>query len=145
MTPNLPPKMMPTWLYRQDFAKFSLNRHYNISISFNSIRHSYTSAERRRDSTHHSVAFPFIDLWAYISVKLFPFALTSFYCLYSYFFNTSLTGMIARSLPNTACLDSDDQVSPTRSRSRRSNSPIETCIASNRSKGYLPTIQSQAG
>ncbi|GFS97251.1 hypothetical protein TNCV_1824231 [Trichonephila clavipes] len=21
--------MMPTWLYRQDFAKFSLNRHYN--------------------------------------------------------------------------------------------------------------------
>ncbi|GFX14630.1 hypothetical protein TNCV_4016281 [Trichonephila clavipes] len=23
------PKMMPTWLYHQDFAKFSLNRHYN--------------------------------------------------------------------------------------------------------------------
>ncbi|GFW32318.1 uncharacterized protein TNCV_674771 [Trichonephila clavipes] len=23
------PKMMPTWLYRQDFAKFSLDRHYN--------------------------------------------------------------------------------------------------------------------
>ncbi|GFT97319.1 uncharacterized protein TNCV_2899141 [Trichonephila clavipes] len=22
--------MMPTWLYRQDFAKFSLNRHYNV-------------------------------------------------------------------------------------------------------------------
>ncbi|GFW77535.1 hypothetical protein TNCV_2499271 [Trichonephila clavipes] len=30
MTPTLSPKMMPTWLYRQDFAKFSLNRHYNI-------------------------------------------------------------------------------------------------------------------
>ncbi|GFV69703.1 hypothetical protein TNCV_4508161 [Trichonephila clavipes] len=32
-SPNCPPtwspKMMPTWLYRQDFAKFSLNRHYN--------------------------------------------------------------------------------------------------------------------
>ncbi|GFX24618.1 HTH_48 domain-containing protein [Trichonephila clavipes] len=28
-TPNWPPKMMPTWLYRQDFAKFSFNRHYN--------------------------------------------------------------------------------------------------------------------
>ncbi|PRD29677.1 UNVERIFIED_CONTAM: hypothetical protein NCL1_28631 [Trichonephila clavipes] len=24
-------KMMLTWLYRQDFAKFSLNRHYNKS------------------------------------------------------------------------------------------------------------------
>ncbi|GFU55834.1 hypothetical protein TNCV_2255261 [Trichonephila clavipes] len=23
------PKMMPTWLYHQDFTKFSLNRHYN--------------------------------------------------------------------------------------------------------------------
>ncbi|GFU97519.1 glypican-6 [Trichonephila clavipes] len=30
MTPNWSPKMMPTWLYRQDFAKFSLNRHYNV-------------------------------------------------------------------------------------------------------------------
>ncbi|GFU75248.1 hypothetical protein TNCV_2056911 [Trichonephila clavipes] len=28
-TPTWSPKMMPTWLYRQDFAKFSLNRHYN--------------------------------------------------------------------------------------------------------------------
>ncbi|GFW45221.1 hypothetical protein TNCV_4733291, partial [Trichonephila clavipes] len=28
MTPKWPPKS-PTWLYRQDFAKFSLNRHYN--------------------------------------------------------------------------------------------------------------------
>ncbi|GFS71283.1 uncharacterized protein TNCV_5050321 [Trichonephila clavipes] len=28
-SPNWLPKMMPTWLYRQDFAKFSLNRHYN--------------------------------------------------------------------------------------------------------------------
>ncbi|GFV54523.1 hypothetical protein TNCV_4826511 [Trichonephila clavipes] len=27
-SPNWPPKMMPTWLYRQDFSKFSLNRHY---------------------------------------------------------------------------------------------------------------------
>ncbi|GFX45491.1 uncharacterized protein TNCV_2740281 [Trichonephila clavipes] len=26
---NWPPKMMPTWLYRQDFTKFSLNRNYN--------------------------------------------------------------------------------------------------------------------
>ncbi|GFW47418.1 uncharacterized protein TNCV_4537081 [Trichonephila clavipes] len=26
------PKMMPTWLYRQDFAKFSLNRHYNGTL-----------------------------------------------------------------------------------------------------------------
>ncbi|GFV84890.1 hypothetical protein TNCV_4298721 [Trichonephila clavipes] len=31
-SPNLLPKMMPTWLYRQDFAKFSLNRHYNYLI-----------------------------------------------------------------------------------------------------------------
>ncbi|GFX55437.1 hypothetical protein TNCV_267251 [Trichonephila clavipes] len=29
MTPTWSPKMMPTWLYRQDFAKFSLKRHYN--------------------------------------------------------------------------------------------------------------------
>ncbi|GFX12944.1 hypothetical protein TNCV_3659401 [Trichonephila clavipes] len=32
-SPNWPPtwspKMMPTWLYRQDFAKLSLKRHYN--------------------------------------------------------------------------------------------------------------------
>ncbi|GFX48819.1 hypothetical protein TNCV_902011 [Trichonephila clavipes] len=27
--PTWSPKMMPTWLYRQDFAKFSFNRHYN--------------------------------------------------------------------------------------------------------------------
>ncbi|GFV49808.1 hypothetical protein TNCV_1390901, partial [Trichonephila clavipes] len=27
--PTWSPKIMPTWLYRQDFAKFSLNRHYN--------------------------------------------------------------------------------------------------------------------
>ncbi|GFV31887.1 hypothetical protein TNCV_2563901 [Trichonephila clavipes] len=27
--PTWSPKMMSTWLYRQDFAKFSLNRHYN--------------------------------------------------------------------------------------------------------------------
>ncbi|GFS52662.1 hypothetical protein TNCV_45441 [Trichonephila clavipes] len=26
--PTWSPKMMPTWLYRQDFAKFSLNRNY---------------------------------------------------------------------------------------------------------------------
>ncbi|GFV01554.1 hypothetical protein TNCV_2961471 [Trichonephila clavipes] len=31
-SPNWSPKMMPTWLYRQDFAKFSLNRHYNDLI-----------------------------------------------------------------------------------------------------------------
>ncbi|GFW03533.1 hypothetical protein TNCV_3020451 [Trichonephila clavipes] len=35
-SPNRPPtwspKMVPTWLYRQDFAKFSLNRHYNELI-----------------------------------------------------------------------------------------------------------------
>ncbi|GFS95158.1 hypothetical protein TNCV_2705041 [Trichonephila clavipes] len=30
-SPNWSPKMMPTWLYRQDFAKFSLNRHYNAA------------------------------------------------------------------------------------------------------------------
>ncbi|GFV72391.1 transposable element Tcb1 transposase [Trichonephila clavipes] len=30
-SPNWPPKIMPTWLYRQDFAKFSLNRHYYCS------------------------------------------------------------------------------------------------------------------
>ncbi|GFX18951.1 hypothetical protein TNCV_322561 [Trichonephila clavipes] len=29
-SPNWPPKMKPTGLYRQDFAKFSLNRHYNV-------------------------------------------------------------------------------------------------------------------
>ncbi|GFT12291.1 hypothetical protein TNCV_4005471 [Trichonephila clavipes] len=33
-SPNWPPtwspKMMPTWLYHQDFAKFLLNRHYNV-------------------------------------------------------------------------------------------------------------------
>ncbi|GFV48832.1 hypothetical protein TNCV_4269091 [Trichonephila clavipes] len=28
-SPTWPPKMMPAWLYRQNFAKFSLNRHYN--------------------------------------------------------------------------------------------------------------------
>ncbi|GFU56537.1 RNase H domain-containing protein [Trichonephila clavipes] len=36
-SPNWPltwsPKMMPTWLYRQDFSKFSLNRHYNAHAS----------------------------------------------------------------------------------------------------------------
>ncbi|GFT60653.1 zinc finger MYM-type protein 1 [Trichonephila clavipes] len=31
-SPNWPPKMMPTWLYRQDFTKFSLNRHYNTQV-----------------------------------------------------------------------------------------------------------------
>ncbi|GFS49880.1 hypothetical protein TNCV_3676191 [Trichonephila clavipes] len=30
LSPTCSPKMMPTWLYRQDFAKFSLNRHYNV-------------------------------------------------------------------------------------------------------------------
>ncbi|GFY30137.1 hypothetical protein TNCV_4074501 [Trichonephila clavipes] len=29
---NLVSKMMPTWLHRQDFAKFSLNRHYNAVL-----------------------------------------------------------------------------------------------------------------
>ncbi|GFV70931.1 hypothetical protein TNCV_4462261 [Trichonephila clavipes] len=28
-SPTWSPKMMPMWLYRQDFAKLSLNRHYN--------------------------------------------------------------------------------------------------------------------
>ncbi|GFX47415.1 uncharacterized protein TNCV_1734021 [Trichonephila clavipes] len=28
-SPTWSPKMILTWLYRQDFAKFSLNRHYN--------------------------------------------------------------------------------------------------------------------
>ncbi|GFW74788.1 HTH_Tnp_Tc3_2 domain-containing protein [Trichonephila clavipes] len=27
--PTWPPKLMPTWLYRQDITKISLNRHYN--------------------------------------------------------------------------------------------------------------------
>ncbi|GFW41765.1 hypothetical protein TNCV_4980161 [Trichonephila clavipes] len=31
---NLVTKMMPNLLYRQDFAKFSLNRHYNIEEIF---------------------------------------------------------------------------------------------------------------
>ncbi|GFW64588.1 hypothetical protein TNCV_3514101 [Trichonephila clavipes] len=30
-SPNWPPKMKPAWLYHQDFAKFSLNHHYNDS------------------------------------------------------------------------------------------------------------------
>ncbi|GFV33316.1 hypothetical protein TNCV_1498361 [Trichonephila clavipes] len=30
-SPKWSPKMMPTWLCRQDFAKFSLKRHYNVS------------------------------------------------------------------------------------------------------------------
>ncbi|GFY06812.1 hypothetical protein TNCV_482171 [Trichonephila clavipes] len=29
VVPTWSPKMMPTWLYRQDFANFSLNCHYN--------------------------------------------------------------------------------------------------------------------
>ncbi|GFU57105.1 hypothetical protein TNCV_1779681 [Trichonephila clavipes] len=40
-SPNWPPtwspKMMPTWCYRQDFAKFSLNRHYNAQLCGNTI------------------------------------------------------------------------------------------------------------
>ncbi|GFV87574.1 hypothetical protein TNCV_3282121 [Trichonephila clavipes] len=35
-SPNAPywlPKKMPTWLYRQDFTKFPLNRHYNEEIA----------------------------------------------------------------------------------------------------------------
>ncbi|GFU00550.1 hypothetical protein TNCV_3251011 [Trichonephila clavipes] len=32
---NLVSKMMLTWLYRQDFAKFSLNCHYNINAYCN--------------------------------------------------------------------------------------------------------------
>ncbi|GFT30851.1 hypothetical protein TNCV_1682401 [Trichonephila clavipes] len=32
--PTRSPKMMPTWLYRQDFAKFSFNRHYNQDDAF---------------------------------------------------------------------------------------------------------------
>ncbi|GFS91765.1 uncharacterized protein TNCV_2531011 [Trichonephila clavipes] len=31
ISPTWSSKMMPTWLYRQDFAKFSLTRHYNLS------------------------------------------------------------------------------------------------------------------
>ncbi|GFS61512.1 uncharacterized protein TNCV_4312241 [Trichonephila clavipes] len=31
MSPKWSPEMMPTWLYRQDFTKFSLNRHYDGS------------------------------------------------------------------------------------------------------------------
>ncbi|GFW13538.1 hypothetical protein TNCV_1210041 [Trichonephila clavipes] len=29
-SPNWSPKITPTWLYRQDFAKFPLNHHYNV-------------------------------------------------------------------------------------------------------------------
>ncbi|GFY24064.1 putative DD41D transposase [Trichonephila clavipes] len=32
-SPNWSPKMMPTWLYRQEFAKFLLNRHYNFGLA----------------------------------------------------------------------------------------------------------------
>ncbi|GFV53185.1 DUF4817 domain-containing protein [Trichonephila clavipes] len=44
-SPNWSPKMMPIWLYRQDFAKFSLNRHHNISHGH--IPHASDSANRR--------------------------------------------------------------------------------------------------
>ncbi|GFS58041.1 hypothetical protein TNCV_3124981 [Trichonephila clavipes] len=43
MTPNWPPtwspKMMPTWLYRQDFTNFSLNRHYNFGLAIHQNDH----------------------------------------------------------------------------------------------------------
>ncbi|GFV44863.1 hypothetical protein TNCV_1340711 [Trichonephila clavipes] len=41
-SPKLPtwsPKMMPNWLYRQDFAKFSLNRHYNWHSNVFTLQH----------------------------------------------------------------------------------------------------------
>ncbi|GFT03358.1 hypothetical protein TNCV_2985261 [Trichonephila clavipes] len=31
--PNWSSKMMPTWLYRQDIAKFPLNHHYNETVT----------------------------------------------------------------------------------------------------------------
>ncbi|GFT37351.1 integrase catalytic domain-containing protein [Trichonephila clavipes] len=53
MTPNWPPtwspKMMPTWLYRQDFAKFSLNLHYNNKISDLLLENTATAAEYEAD------------------------------------------------------------------------------------------------
>ncbi|GFX28994.1 hypothetical protein TNCV_3030371 [Trichonephila clavipes] len=53
-SPNWPPKMMPTWLYRQDFAKFSLNRHYNTSDGINgnySDTTRLTNAGKRSEQT----------------------------------------------------------------------------------------------
>ncbi|GFU06788.1 hypothetical protein TNCV_4353471 [Trichonephila clavipes] len=46
-SPNSPtwsPKLMPIWLCRQDFAKFSFNRHYNVTANVNVALVSYTKA-----------------------------------------------------------------------------------------------------
>ncbi|GFW14983.1 hypothetical protein TNCV_4659441 [Trichonephila clavipes] len=52
--------MMPTWLYRQDFAKFSLNRHYNIPSGRTShIRVSMKHRRRPNDSWASQRVSPF--------------------------------------------------------------------------------------
>ncbi|GFV01226.1 hypothetical protein TNCV_3374601 [Trichonephila clavipes] len=59
MSPNRPPtwspKMMLTWLYRQDFAKFSLNRHYNalffIQLSQGKAPEVQKMSRRSKDRT----------------------------------------------------------------------------------------------
>ncbi|GFU70711.1 uncharacterized protein TNCV_4952051 [Trichonephila clavipes] len=33
LPPTWSPKMMSTWLYQQDFSKFSLDRHYNLEVT----------------------------------------------------------------------------------------------------------------
>ncbi|GFT23665.1 hypothetical protein TNCV_3511321 [Trichonephila clavipes] len=46
-SPNWPPKMMPTWLYRQDFAKFSLNRHYSKKKGLKNLKEITENVERK--------------------------------------------------------------------------------------------------
>ncbi|GFV94042.1 uncharacterized protein TNCV_3356891 [Trichonephila clavipes] len=48
------PKIMPTWLYRQDFAKFSLDRYYNVRVS-ELILTSHCSATRGLLATDHVI------------------------------------------------------------------------------------------
>ncbi|GFT84707.1 hypothetical protein TNCV_2767181 [Trichonephila clavipes] len=35
------PKWLPTWLYRQDFSKFSLNRHYKGLDEFQELKKNF--------------------------------------------------------------------------------------------------------
>ncbi|GFX99692.1 putative DD41D transposase [Trichonephila clavipes] len=63
-SPNWPPtwslKMMPTCLYRQDFAKFSLNRHYN------------TRSEIARLNCHNNLQIYISQLVMYLPLEVHP-------------------------------------------------------------------------
>ncbi|GFW23500.1 hypothetical protein TNCV_3805971 [Trichonephila clavipes] len=78
MTPKWSPKMMPTWLYRQDFAKFSLNRHYNARWSgVGSIEVSRTnpSADPAANASTCDLRTAFCKAWADVEVGATPVAL----------------------------------------------------------------------